>query len=165
MDADFVSAFVADFDELNAKLILTEEINIVIPPDCSHPTVETFVESTGLGGGVGFAGTCSGTGEIPPPTVNGCNIAGTMTFSTCVPAGTLLVVTYGTPNNFSPGQKLLVNFFSQNQDIADQGYVVPMQPVVVSSSTTSFNVFFPDLIPGEGSVWGYTVIPVNCPAP
>ena len=158
VDADFVSAFVADFDELDAKLILAEQIDIVVPPDAVKPTVQTFVEGAGVGGAA-LTG-CAGTGEIAPPTVVGSNVIGTMTFSTCVPASTLLVVTYGTPNSFMASQTLIVNFFSQYQDIADQGYVVPIPPVVVSSDLTGFSVFFPDLIPGENSVWGYTVTPI-----
>lgn len=172
VDADFVNAFVGDFDEVNAKTVKAETVTanefIVNTVTSPKPTVEILTGAPPTASravpdlalpvfGVPFGGFGAAPGAIgDPPVVNGSNNAGTMTFSNPIPAGTLLKATYGG-GGFPATSTLLVQFFSQQLDIASEGYVLPTPPQVIQSSPTSFTVLFPDPIMSPTSIWGYLV--------
>lgn len=177
VDADFVNAFVGDFDEINAKTIKAETVTadqfiVNIPPDAPTPTVELLTGAPPTAArtvpdlalpvfGVPFGGFGAAPGAIgDPPIVKGSNNAGTMTFSDPIAGGTILKATYGG-GGFPATSTLLVQFFSQQLDLAAEGYVLPAPPQVIESTPTYFTVLYPDPILSSTSVWAYLVTEIT----
>ncbi len=173
IDADFINAFVGDFDELNAKTIKAETVTadqfiVNVPAGAPKPTVEILTAAPPTAAttapdlalpvfGVPFGGFGAAPGAIGDlPTVTGSNVIGTMTFPCPVAGGTVLKATYGG-GGFPAGNTYVVSFTLQNIDLAAEGYVLPSLPQVVDSTNTFFSVLFPDPILSMTSTWAYTV--------
>jgi len=172
VDADFVNAFVGDFDEINSKTIKAETVTadqfiVSVPAGAPMPTVEilaaappTAVTAPELAlpvFGVPFGGFGAAPGAIGDlPTVTGSNVIGTMAFSSPIAAGTVLVATYGG-GGFAATSTLAVSYTLQKIDLAEEGYSLPALPQVVDSTPTFFSVLFPDPIMSMTSTWAYSV--------
>jgi hypothetical protein len=172
IDADFINAFVGDFDEINAKTIKAESVTadqfiVNVPAGAPKPTVEildaappTATTAPDLAlpvFGVPFGGFDVAPGAIGDlPTVSGSNVIGTLTFSAPIAGGTVLKVTYGG-GGFPATSTLVVSFYLQDIDLNAEGYTLPAAPQVVDSTNTFFSVLFPDPILSMSSTWAYAV--------
>lgn len=173
IDGDFISGFVGDFDEINAKTIKADTVVtagqfvVSVTPGSPVPTVEFIPTAAPTAAappslalpvfGVPFGGFSAAPGAVGDlPIVAGSNNIGTLTFSAAIAGGAVLKATYGA-GGFPAGSVLVVNFNLQYIDLAAEGYVLPSLPQVVDSSPTYFSVLFPDAILGSGSIWSYQV--------
>jgi hypothetical protein len=176
VEADFITSFVGDFDEINAKTIKAETVTadqfiVNVPVGAPKPTVEIITASPptattapdlalpvfGVPFG-GFGATPGAIGDLP--TVTGSNVIGTMAFPAPIAGGTVLKATYGG-GGFPATSTLVVSFSLQDIDVAAEGYVLPALPQVVDSTNTFFSVLFPDPILSMTSTWSYAVTEIT----
>jgi hypothetical protein len=174
LDADFVNTFVLDADEIAAKKFSAEEISVNVPAGAASPTLQVVqpaspgASAASLVGlpvfGVPFGGFTSMPGSshvgAGVPVIVGSNTIGTVSFSTSIAAGTVLVFTYGAAG-FPAEQTPIVAFLTQQLDLNQEGYTLPMAPSVIASSQTGFSVLFPDSIQSSASRFAYTVTTIT----
>jgi hypothetical protein len=166
VDADFLNSFVIDTDELNADIIHCGEIIIKYPTEVTQPTL-TLAYTTGqspttvMGSLPAFSTpinftTSTAASELAVPDIEGSGQIGSVKFNNPIPAGTMLSFDFGT-NPLHSDKSYNVSFTSQILDLAKEGYVLPMMPVVVTVTSQGFMVLFPDAILSETSTWGYQI--------